>query len=88
MPPAHALVRARLPDRQEVAVNETEIKVDGGDLYVWAAVDCGTLEVLYMDVSSGQSSLGALLFLKEVLKRCLGRPLVGADCGPWTGHWI
>ena len=70
-------------DRQEIAVDETEIEVDGEDLYVWAAVDCDTLEVLYVDFSPNRSSLNALLFLKEVLTACRGRPLVRADRGPW-----
>lgn len=66
-----------------MAVDETEIEVDGQDLYVWATVDCETLEVLYVDVSPGRSGLDALLFLREVLKNCRGRPLVRGDCGPW-----
>ena len=70
-------------DRQEVAVDETKLEIDGDEHYVWAAVDCDTLEVLHVDVSPGRSSLDALLFLKEVLKRCRGRPLVRADRGPW-----
>lgn len=36
------------------------------EVYVWAAVDCDTLEVLSVDVSPGRSSLDALLFLQEV----------------------
>lgn len=56
-------------DRQEVAVDETKIELDGEVVYVWAAVDCETLEVLTVDVSPSRSSLDALLFLKEVLER-------------------
>ena len=62
-------------DRQEVAVDETKIEIDGDEYYVWAAVDCETLEVLAVEVSPGRSSFDALLFLRDVLKRCLGRPL-------------
>jgi putative transposase len=58
-------------DRQEVAADETEINIHGEEHYVWAAVDCATLEVLHVEVSPGRSSLDALLFLKEVLKRFL-----------------
>ena len=39
--------------------------------------------MLHIDVSPGRSNLGALLFLREVLKRCRGRMLVQADRGPW-----
>ena len=70
-------------DRQEVAVDETKVEIDGDEHYIWAAVDCETLEVLAVEVSPGRSSLDALLFLKDVLTRCRGRPLVRADRGPW-----
>ena len=52
-------------ERDEVAVDETNIEIDGKEVYVWAAVDCETLEVLAVEVSPGRSSLDALLFLKE-----------------------
>ena len=70
-------------ERDEVAVNETNIEIDGKEVYVWAAVDCETLEVLAVEVSPGRSSLDALLFLEDVLERCRGRPLMRADRGPW-----
>ena len=62
-------------EREEVAVDETTIDVDGEEVYVWAAVDCETFEVLAVGVSPGRSSLDALLFLEDVLERCRGRPL-------------
>ncbi|MFC7157623.1 DDE-type integrase/transposase/recombinase [Halomarina halobia] len=68
--------------RDEIAIDETTVEIDGEEVYVWAAVDRATLEVLAVDVSPGRSSLDALLFLREVLKRCRGRPLVRADRGP------
>ena len=70
-------------EREEVAVDETKIDIDGEKVYIWAAVDCETLEVLAVEVSPGRSSLDALLFLEDVLERCRGRPLVRADRGPW-----
>jgi len=75
-------------ERQEVVVGETKIEIDGQQHYVWAAVDCDTLEVLHVDVSPGRSSLDALWFLREVLTRCRGRPLVRPTAVPGTiGHW-
>lgn len=68
--------------RQEVAVDETKIEIDGEEVYVWAEVDCVMLKVLAVDISPGRSSLDALLFLIDVLERCRGRPLVRADRGP------
>ena len=76
-------------ERQEVAVDETKIDIDGEVVYVWAAVDCDTLEVLHVDVSPGRPSLAALLFLKEVLeawsvetKRLYHHSLIVAVCQP------
>ena len=66
-----------------MAVDETKIDIDSHEMYVWAAVDCETLEVLAVEVSSGRLSLDALLFLKSVLERCRDRPLVWTDHGPW-----
>jgi len=51
-------------DRHEMAAAETKIDIDVQAHYVWAAVDCDTLKVLHVDVSSGRSSLDAVLFLK------------------------
>ncbi|WP_158294486.1 DDE-type integrase/transposase/recombinase [Halorubrum sp. GN11GM_10-3_MGM] len=70
-------------DRQEIAVDKAKTSIDGDEHYVWAAVDCETLGVLAVEVSTGRSSLDAFCFLKDVLERCRGRPLVRADRGPW-----
>ena len=70
-------------EREEVTVDKTKLDIDGEEVYVWAAVDCETLEVLAVEVSPGRSSLDALLVLEDVLERCRGRPLVRADRGPW-----
>jgi putative transposase len=82
----HRLADLFEPDcetRSAVAVDETKLFVDGKERYVWAAIDTDTFEVIHVEVSAGRSSLDALLFLKEVLKRCRGQPLIKADRGPW-----
>ena len=67
---------------EEVAVDETNIDMDGEEVYVRVAVDCETLEVLAVEVSLGQSGLDALVFLEDVLERCRGRPVPAGDHGP------
>lgn len=66
-----------------VAINETKLKVEETEVYVWAAVDVETFEVIHIEVSPGRSDLDALLFVKQVLKRCRGDPVVLVDRGPW-----
>ena len=65
-----------------MAVDETNIDMDGEEVYVRVAVDCETLEVLAVEVSLGQSGLDALVFLEDVLERCRGRPVPAGDHGP------
>ena len=67
--------------RHAVAVDETKLDIEDQEVYVRAAVDVDSFEILYVEVSPGRSSLDALLFLKEVLKHCRGRPLILADRG-------
>ncbi len=42
---------------QEVAVDGTKTETDGTEYYVWAAVDCDTLQALAVKVFPGRSSL-------------------------------
>jgi putative transposase len=42
-----------------------------------------TFEVIHVDVSRGRSSLDAFFLLRELLKRCHGKPLVKTDRRPW-----
>lgn len=45
------------------------VELDREEIYVWAAVDCETFEVIGIEVMLGQSTTDALLFLK---KRSIG----------------
>lgn len=69
--------------RHAVAVDETKVHVAGREMYVWAAVDVQTFEVVHIKVSPGRSDLDALLFLQTVLERCRGRPTIIVDRGKW-----
>jgi transposase-like protein len=57
-------------ERKLIAVDETELKVNGDTVYVWAAVDYDTRELLAIKATKGRSAFDAMLFLKEVLKKC------------------
>lgn len=77
------LFQPRKTTRPVIAVDETKVNVAGRFLYCWAAVDVQTFEIVHLDVSPGRSSLDALLFLRTVVERCRGQPVVLVDRGPW-----
>ena len=52
-----------------VVVDETKVVVDDHEVYVWAAIDRHTYEVIHVEASPGRSELDALLFLRTVLER-------------------
>jgi len=66
-----------------VVVDETKVVVDDREVYVWAAIDRHSYEVIHVEASPGRSELDALLFLQTVLERCRGRPVIIVDRGPW-----
>jgi transposase-like protein len=70
-------------ERRLVAVDETRLKVNGSRLFVWAAIDVDSREVLALDASWQRSALIAWLFLGRVLKACSDNPLILVDGGPW-----
>jgi transposase-like protein len=70
-----------------IAVDETKVKIErrGEPIYVflWAARDVDTKEVLAFRASFTKSSLNAEIFLKQVLEYCENKPLFLVDKGPW-----
>jgi len=52
-------------------------------VYVWSAVDVDSGEILAIYASWSRSMLIALKFIKMVLDRCLNKPLIIVDRGPW-----
>jgi hypothetical protein len=46
-----------------VAVDETELKVNGRIVYVWAAMDLDTRELLALEATRSRSAMHAFLFL-------------------------
>ena len=71
----HCLEHLFEPDRDRfapVAIDGTKLDIEDDEVYVWAAVDVDTFEMLQIEVSLGRSSLDALLFLREELKYCRG----------------
>lgn len=70
-------------ERKLVAIDETKLKINGRQVFVWAAIDADTRELLAMYASYYRSSINTLVFLKSVLNTCTGKPVVLVDGGPW-----
>jgi putative transposase len=66
-----------------VAVDETVVKMHGLRAYVWSAVDVDSGEILAIYASRGRNMLIAKKFLRMVMDRCINKPLVIVDRGPW-----
>ena len=87
---AFTAIRDAKPERRYrrcIAVDETKVKIERrGEpiyLFLWAARDVDTKEVLTFRASLTRSSLDAEIFLKQVLEYCENKPLFLVDKGPW-----
>jgi transposase-like protein len=69
--------------RDTVAVDETVVKMHGLRAYLWSAVDVDSGEVLAVYASGSRNMLIALKFLRIVLDRCINKPMIIIDRGPW-----
>jgi len=78
-----ALPKPKRMRRRVVAVDETKLKLNGEQLYVWAAVDVKSREVLACRVSWTRNIMGAEALLRKVLETCTNKPLILVDRGPW-----
>lgn len=77
--PASSRIRRRV-----IAMDETKLKLEDTQIFIWSAIDVERYEVLALKASATRGELGVILFLNEVLKYCEGkRPLILVDHGPW-----
>jgi len=81
----HALkvITSRVPRRERklIAMDETKLKIRGRQVFVWAAIDADTRELLAVYASYYRSHISTLAFLKRVLSTCTNRPVVLVDGG-------
>jgi transposase-like protein len=70
--------------RHCIALYETKLSVKGVYVYVWSAVDVDSGEILAIYASWSRNILIAMMkFLRMVLGRCINKPLIIVDRGPW-----
>ena len=72
--------------RRLIALDETGIKLNGKQYWVYAAIDIDRNEILVMKVYSTRNILVSRLFIKEVLKYCEGNPKFIIDNAPWLSQ--
>ena len=70
-------------ERRVVAMDETKLKINGRQVFVWAAIDTDTRELLAVYSSYYRSSINTMAFVKSVLDACTNKPVVLVDGGPW-----
>ena len=68
--------------RRVVAIDETKVKLENEQIYVWNAIDVDE-EVIAVHVSTTRTSFDAYYFLRRVLDTCENKPLILVDKGPW-----
>jgi len=66
-----------------IAADETCVKVNGMQYWVYSALDIDRNELLHMRAYPARNSLTSESFLKGVLKHCEGRPEFVVDGAPW-----
>jgi putative transposase len=70
-------------ERKVVAIDETKLKIEGRQVYVRAAIDADTRELLAVYASYYRSNINTMIFLRKVLDTCVNKPVVLVDGGPW-----
>ena len=69
--------------RRLIALDETCVKVNGLEYWVYAAIDVDRNEILSMRVYPSRNVLTSEQFIREVLKYCEGKPTFIVDNAPW-----
>jgi len=69
--------------RSFIALDETCVKVNGLEYWVYAAIDVDRNEILSMRVYPSRNALAAERFIREALKYCEGKPTFIVDNAPW-----
>jgi transposase-like protein len=70
-------------ERRIVAMDETVVKLQGREVYVWGAIDVDTEELLAVYASRQRAFVNTIEFSRRVLRTCTNRPVILVDGGPW-----
>ncbi|MCD6237259.1 MAG: IS6 family transposase [Thermoplasmata archaeon] len=64
-------------------MDETKVKIENNQIYIWNAIDVDDISILAVHVSSSRTSFDAIYFLRKMLEKSENKPLVLVDRGPW-----
>lgn len=56
--------------RRTVALDETKIKINGEEAFIWGAIDVETKEILALEVSWLRNGANSKWFLEDIMKKC------------------
>lgn len=69
--------------RRIVAIDETKIKKEKQQIYIWNAIDIDDKTIVAVHISTSRTAFDAFYFLKMMLETCDNKPLIMVDRGPW-----
>jgi len=69
--------------RRLIALDETCVKVNGLEYWVYAAIDVDRNEIISMRVYPSRNALASGQFIREALEYCEGKPMFIVDNAPW-----
>ena len=79
----HDLFSVERGNRKAVAVDETKVKIEHKQIYIWNAIDVDKKVILAMHISITRTSFDAIHVLRKVLNTCTNKPIILVDRGPW-----
>ena len=76
-------ISAEKKERKLIAIDETVVKANKKQYYVYSAIDVERNELILMRVYTTRNYLTTKSFVKEVLKYCENKPKFIIDKAPW-----
>ena len=70
-------------ERRAIAIDETKVKREEKQIFLWTAVDVDSKEILGFFISETRCALDTYWFLKKVLQSCTNKPMIIGDKAPW-----
>ena len=70
-------------DRRAIALDETKVKLESKQVFLWTAVDVDSHEVLGVYISTARTGLDTYSFMRKVLRFCSNKPLIKGDGATW-----